>query len=95
MRFVDDKHGRIQRFQRSQHARRHQAFRRQVEQLHITRLDLAPGLDIVDAITTGMNRGGGDTIGLQRGDLVIHQRCQRRDHDRHPVQHQRRKLVAD
>ena len=41
------------------------------------------------------SRAGVDPAPLQEVDLILHQRDQRRDHDRHPVEQQRRKLVAE
>ncbi len=36
-----------------------------------------------------------DAAPLQEVDLILHQRDQRRDDDRHPVEQQRRQLVAE
>ena len=36
-----------------------------------------------------------DSAPLQEVDLILHQRDQRRDHDRHPLQQQRRQLIAE
>ncbi len=43
----------------------------------------------------GVVVGGGDAVGAQRVDLVLHQRDERRDHHRQPAVEQRRRLVAE
>ncbi len=77
-----------------QHALGQQPLGGEIEQAHLARRDTAPRRDIILARTAGMDRLGADAFELERGDLVVHQRDERGDHDGEPAEHQRRQLVA-
>ena len=94
MRLVDGKQPDRQALQRPQHALGHQPFRRHVEQPRGARLNPAPGGLHPVAVVPGMDGVRGDAREPERRHLVLHQRDQRRHHDREAVHDQCRDLEA-
>ncbi len=92
--FVDGDQRQRQAGQALQHRRLHQAFGREVEQVQRAVVDAAPD------VAAGVGGGGGvqplrrHARLLQGGDLVGHQRDQRRDDEAEAGPDQRRDLVA-
>ena len=70
-------------------------FGRHVEQLEITPERGAPDLRGLVRTHRAVQAAGGDAAGAERVHLVLHERDQRRDHERQPVARERRKLVAE
>ncbi len=94
MRLVHHEQLGIEPMQRRQHVLVHQPLGREIEQLGLARRRLAPFGDLLVAPHAGMDRGRLDAVRAQPGDLVVHQRLQRRDDDGRPLQQQGRDLVA-
>ena len=94
MRFVDHEPRDRDVGQQLRERARGKSLRRDVEQPE--RL-AACGID--DAFLRGgiehrMQRPGSDAAAVQLIDLILHQRDERRDYDRHPRQHDGGKLIA-
>ena len=94
MRLVDRKQGDVRAIEQSEAARRQQPFRRNVEQIEVSgdqpRLDrrgFAEG-------QCGIQHRRLDARLDQAGDLIAHQRDQRRDHDAAGFAQQRWQLIA-
>ena len=75
-------------------ARAEQALRRHVQQVQLAATRHTRDLAGVVRRGGGVEAGGGDAGFLQRRHLVLHQRDQRRHHQRHAVAQQGRDLVA-
>ena len=94
MRLVDREQGDVGAAEQAEAARRHQPLRRDIEQVEIA--GQQPRLDGVGFLI-GQRRIQHRRLdaGLeQAGDLVAHQRDQRRDHDAAALSQQRRQLIA-
>ena len=72
-----------------------EALRRHVEELQRAVAESLADLTLLVGIEARVEPGRLDAASLQEVDLVLHQRDQRRDDDRHAVEHQRRQLVAE
>ncbi len=94
MRLVHHEQVGVEPVQRAQHVLVHQPLGREIEQLGLARRRLAPFRDLLVPPHAGMDRGRLDAIGAQAGDLIVHQRLQRRNDDGRPLQQQCRDLVA-
>jgi len=92
VRFVDGEQGNIKALQERQHARLHQALRRQVEHFHFATLDPRRQVTLLLGTQRGVQRRSGDAQFFERGDLVVHQGDQRRYHHRQAFAQQRRHL---
>ncbi|MGY3106758.1 hypothetical protein ACVWW7_003385 [Bradyrhizobium sp. LM6.9] len=94
MRLVDREQRHLRPRQQRQATRRHQPFRRDIEQVEIAR-DQAP-LDVGGFLRgqRRVQRGGVDPGFEHAGDLVAHQRNQGRHHDTAAFAQQRRQLIA-
>ncbi len=79
-----------------QHARRRtEPLRREIEDLQAPRLQpLEDGARLLLAVAAGQRARRHARL-PERPHLVAHQRDERRDHERHPLAHQRRQLVAE
>ena len=84
----------IQLLQGRNHPLRHQALRRQVQNPHQPRRHPLPDIDIHFPRSRRINRLRRNARKFQCRNLVLHQRHQRRNHNRQPLLHQRRNLVA-
>ena len=94
MRLVDHEQVRIEPVQRAEHVVRHQPLGREIEQLGRARRHLAPFRDLLVPLHAGMDRGRLDAVGAQAGDLVVHQRLQRRNDDGRLLEQERGDLIA-
>ena len=94
MRLVDRHQRERQARQPLQHGRLHQAFGREVEQVQRAFVDPPPDVGAQAGLGAGVELLGRDARLLQGGDLVGHQRDQRRDDEAEAGPHQRRDLVA-
>ena len=94
MRLVHHEQMGVEPVQRAQHVLVHQPLGREIEQLGLARRRLAPFRDLLVPPHAGVDRGRLDAIGAQAGDLIVHQRLQRRNDDGRPLQQQCRDLVA-
>ena len=92
--FVDGKQGDLKALQKGQHAWLHQALRRQVKHFHLATLDAGGQVALLLGAEGGVQRRGGDTEFFKGGDLVVHQRDQRRHHHGQAIAQQRRHLEA-
>ena len=72
-----------------------QPFRRDIEQVEPSGIELAPDAALLLRVEIGMQRAGGDAKLAQRRHLVVHQRDQRGDDDGGAGAAQRGHLVAD
>ena len=94
MRFVDREKIHIPLFQVFQKTAKHQAFRRDIKEAVLILVQAAqPAAPFVSGKSRVQKRRG-DAAGLQRVNLVLHQRDQWRDHDSEARMHQRRQLEA-
>ena len=93
--FVDGEEFHRQAVERRQHALGHQPFRGHVEKPRLARRGAAPGRDIVGAAVRRVDAVRRDPGEPERGDLVLHERDQRRHHHREPVHDQRGNLEAE
>ena len=94
MRLVDGDEAEVEIAERAQHRRRHQPLGRHVEHTHLARLHPAPRRDVLGAVGVGVDGRGRDAVERERRHLVAHECQQRRDDEREPAEHQRRKLIA-
>ena len=92
MRLVDGEQAYMQAIERRQHALGHQPFRGHVEKACLSRRGPAPGRDIVGAALRRVDAVRRDPGEPEGGDLVLHQRDQRRHHHRETAHDQRRDL---
>ena len=72
-----------------------EALRRDVEQLQRAGAEPLEDLALLGRVEARVEPRGGDPAAREEVDLILHQRDQRRDHERQPVQQQRRQLVAE
>ena len=72
-----------------------EALRRDVEELQRAGPEPFEDLALLGGVEARVEPCGLDPAPLQEVDLILHQRDQRRDHDRHPVEQQRRQLIAE
>ena len=82
VRFIDGKQRDAGLFEQALKAWREQAFRRDVQQFQIAGHEVALDLKRRRALLAGVQEFGGDPEFLERRHLVLHQRNQRRHHDR-------------
>ena len=80
---------------RFQEAAAAEPFGHDVDQAELARRHAVQPLVLLGHRQRAVDERGGDAAGLQLIDLVLHQRDQRRDDERQPVQRQRRQLVAE
>ena len=92
---VDGEQRHRQPLQCGQHALGHQPFRGHVEQPCLPRRRTPPGGKVLLAVVAGVNAVRRDAGEPQRRHLVLHQRHQRRHHDRETVHDQGRDLEAE
>ncbi|MNO92050.1 hypothetical protein D3C76_836120 [compost metagenome] len=92
--FVDGEQRDVQPLQEAQHARLHQTLGREVEHFHFTAADPCRQVTLLLGTERGVQCRGGHTQFFQGRDLIVHQRDQRRNHDRQAVAQQRRHLEA-
>ena len=92
--FVDGEQGDRQALEEVQHARLDQALGRKIEQLDLAALQLRSDGSLLFAGHGGVERGRRHAQFQQGGDLVVHQRDQRRDHHGHAGPQQGRHLIA-
>jgi hypothetical protein len=71
-----------------------QALGRQVQQLVFASMQARDARLSLARIDAGIDRSGGNPIRLQQADLILHERDQRRDDDRHAFLQERRQLKA-
>ena len=74
---VDGEQGHLQTLQERQHARLHQAFRRQIEQLDFTPVDPLGNFALLICTQTGVQRNRRHAQLIEGRDLVVHQGDQR------------------
>ena len=72
-----------------------EALRRDVEELQRAGAEPVEDLALLGGVEARVEPCGVDPAPLQEVDLILHQRDQRRDDDRHPVEQQRGQLVAE
>ncbi len=84
----------LQALQEIQHARLHQALGRQVEELDLAAADALGNAALLLGAQGGVERHRGHAEFVEGGDLVVHQRDQRRDDHRQPLAQQTRHLIA-
>ena len=72
-----------------------EALRRDVEQLQLTAAQTVGDCAHLDGVEARVEPRRVDALPREEVDLVLHQRDQRRDDDRHAVEQQRRELVAE
>ncbi|MNU81573.1 hypothetical protein D3C71_712380 [compost metagenome] len=94
VRFVDGEQGNVQPLQEGQHARLDQAFRCEVKHFHFTATDARRQITLLLGAEGGVQRSGCHAQLFEGGDLIVHQRDQRRDHHRQAFAQQRRDLEA-
>ena len=94
VRFVDRKQGDVQALQKGHHARLNQTLWRQVEHFDFATADPVGQVALLIGAQCRVQGGGGDAQFFERGDLIVHQGDQRRDHHRQTVTQQRRDLEA-
>ncbi len=71
------------------------ALRCDVEKLQSAGAQPLEDLTLLGGVEAGIKPRRIDPASLQEVDLVLHQRDQRRHHNRHPVEEQRRQLVTE
>ena len=94
VRFVDGEARRRKAGEAVQHILLHQPLRRNVEQAQAAVAQLPVGFRGLGARRRRIERARRHAVQAQRGDLVAHERDQRRDDDGQAVARQRRNLVA-
>ncbi|MCY1436014.1 hypothetical protein D9M71_521280 [compost metagenome] len=94
VRLVDGEQADVQLLQETQHARLHQTLGRQVEQLDLATTQAIGDVPLGFRAQRGIQCGGRNAQLVEGGDLVFHQRDQRRNHHRQPLAQQRRDLEA-
>jgi hypothetical protein len=94
MRLVQREQAHPAAVQQIQAARRHQPFRRDIEQIQFAAPDRAFDRHRLAPVQRRIEIGRAHAQLAQRIDLIAHQRDQRRHHHRHPWSHQRRDLKA-
>ena len=94
MRFVDGEQSDFQALQERQHARLHQALGRQIEHFHFAAFDPQSEVALLLGTQRGVQRSGGHAQFFEGGDLIVHQRDQRRNDHRQTFTQQRRHLEA-
>jgi hypothetical protein len=73
----------------------HQSLRREIQQSETTLAQAGPHRGLLIGGHRAVVAGCRHAVGLQRVDLVLHQRNQRRDDEGQPVAHQRRDLKTE
>ena len=91
---VDGEQRDVQVTQKIQHARLHQALRRQVEHFYLATAQAPGQFTLLFRAQGGIQRGRRNAQFVKRGDLVVHQRDQWRDHHRQARTQQPRHLKA-
>jgi len=94
VRFVDGEQGDVQVAQEIEHARLHQALGGQVEHLHLAATNARSQVALLFGAEGGVQRCSGHAQFFQGGDLVVHQRDERRHHHRKARAQQGRHLEA-
>ncbi|MNZ90218.1 hypothetical protein D3C78_1091730 [compost metagenome] len=94
VRLVDGEQADVQLLQEAQHARLHQTLGRQVEQLDLATTQAIGDVPLGFRAQRGIQCGGRNAQLVEGGDLVFHQRDQRRNHHRQPLAQQCRDLEA-
>jgi hypothetical protein len=94
VRLVDSEQCHACLFEQALEARREQAFRRHIQQFQLPGYEIAFDLHRRCTVEAGVEERRRDAELLQRRDLVLHQRDQRRHHHRAALAQQRRDLVA-
>ena len=94
VRFVNGEQADVRILQHVLEARRHQSFRRHVEQLQPVLAQVVPHDARLVCVERGVEHGSRHACLFQRLDLVAHQGDQRRDDDRDTGPAKRRHLVA-
>ncbi len=89
---VDGEQRDIQVTQEVEHARLHQALRCQVQHLHFATAQAPGQVTLLFRGQRGVQRGGRHPQFVERGDLVVHQRDQWRNHHRQARAQQPRHL---
>ena len=89
---VDGEQRDVQLAQEIEHARLHQALGRQVQHLQLTAAHAPGQLTLLLGVQGGVQRGRSHPKLIERGDLVVHQRDQRRNHHREAGAQQPRHL---
>ncbi|CRP95037.1 hypothetical protein PAERUG_E5_London_17_VIM_2_12_12_01577 [Pseudomonas aeruginosa] len=92
VRFVDGEQADRQSLKEGQHARLDQPLRCQVEQLDLATLQALGDVPLLLGVEGGVQRHRRHAEFVQGGDLVLHQRDQRRHHHRQAFAQQRRDL---
>ncbi|RML88107.1 hypothetical protein ALQ88_05894 [Pseudomonas savastanoi] len=92
VRFINGKQGNLKVLQERQHARRHQALRGEVEHFHFAQANAVSQFALLLGTEGGVERSSGHTEFIQRGDLIVHQRNERRDDHTEPLTQQPRHL---
>ena len=82
MRFVDGNRGDVPRFEIFNPALEHEPLRSDVEQFVFAAVQAAKTRARFLGAERGIEKRGGHATGLEGVDLVLHQRDERRDHDR-------------
>ena len=96
VRLVDDEQADVRPPQALEEPGRGEALRRDVEQPHVARHRLLDRAAVGRGVALRVDeRDAARRHALERLDLVLHQRHQRRDHERQVGPHQRRQLVAE
>ncbi|MNF56383.1 hypothetical protein D3C84_378670 [compost metagenome] len=90
--FVDGEQRNIKALQERQHARLDQAFWCQVQHFHFATLDPCGQVTLLLGAQGRIEGRGGNTQFVQGRDLIVHQRNQRRNHDRQAFAQQCRHL---
>ena len=94
MGFVDSEELHVEPLQRRYHAIGHQTFGREIEDADVSARDALPYLDVFIARGCGIYGLGRDARELQRGDLILHQRDERRNDNGQTAFHQCGHLIA-
>ena len=94
VRFVDGEQGNFEALQEGQHARLDQTLGCQVEHFHFAALDAGRQVALLLRAQRGVQCRGRDAQLFEGGDLVVHQRDQRRHHHCQAFTQQRRHLEA-
>ncbi len=72
-----------------------EALGRDVEQLELPAADARDALLLLLEVERAVDEGRGQAARVEGVHLILHQRDERRDDDRHAVAHQRRELEAE
>ena len=96
MRLVDHEQPHAQPADRGHEPRQRESLGRDVEQPHLALRGALQGVGVRGSAALRVDQldpPGSDA--LERGDLILHQRNERRHDEREVVSHQRRQLVAE